>query len=133
MATSNREAVTLDADDLNDWDRRILTYLRDGRATPGLVRKLAVEDGQGPITRQYINGRMKRLEEHEHLRNLHDSGVYELVDDPEVKEEKVDGGVEVQPEGQLGPAPIHDCPDCPFTSDEWDEWEEHRENCPGRE
>lgn len=105
MATSNREAVTLDAEDLNDWDRRILTYLRDGRATPGLVRKLAIEDGQGPITRQYINGRMKRLEEHEHLQNLHDSGVYELVDDPEVQKEQPanDGGFE---DDSL------ECPDC---------------------
>lgn len=81
MATSNRGVVTLTGDDLNDWDRRILGYLEEGRATPGLVRKYLLEEGK-QITRQYINGRMKRLEEHGHLDNLLDSGVYELVDDP---------------------------------------------------
>ena len=82
MATSNREAVTLDDEDLNDWDRQILDYLKEGRATPGLIRKFLIRDGVESVTRQYINGRMKRLEEHEHLENLLDSGVYELIDDP---------------------------------------------------
>lgn len=82
MATRNRTAVTLTDDDLNDWDRQILDYLKEGRATPGLVRKFLLRDGSESITRQYINGRMKRLEEHDHLENVLDSGVYELVNDP---------------------------------------------------
>lgn len=83
MASSNRQAVTLEDDDLNDWDRHILDYLHDGRATPGLVRKMLIRDGvTDSITRQYINGRMTRLEEHDHLTNILDSGVYELANDP---------------------------------------------------
>ena len=74
-------AVTLDADDLNEMDGRILDYLADGRATPTLVRRL-LEHDEIEVSRQYINQRMKRLEEHEHIRNLLDTGVYELVDDP---------------------------------------------------
>lgn len=83
MATSNTEPVTLAPDGLNDWDERILDYLHDGRATPGLVRKMLLRDDvTDSISRQYINERMTRLAEHGHLKNILDSGVYELASDP---------------------------------------------------
>lgn len=83
MATSNTGPVALSTDNLNDWDERILDYLAEGRATPGLVRKMMLRDNvTDDISRQYINERMTRLAEHNHLRNLLDSGVYELTSDP---------------------------------------------------
>lgn len=82
MARSNLAGVPLDADDLNRWDILILEYLSEGRATPELVRKMAEQDGKDGVTRQYINQRMTRLAEHEHLDNVLDTGVYDLVDDP---------------------------------------------------
>lgn len=82
MARSNLAGVPLDADDLNRWDILILEYLSGGRATPELVRKMAEQDGKDGVTRQYINQRMARLAEHEHLDNVLGTGVYELVDDP---------------------------------------------------
>lgn len=83
MATSKTGPVTLSPDDLNDWDEQILNYLTDGRATPGLVRKMLLRDDvTDSVTRQYINGRMTRLAEHGHIQNLLESGVYELVEDP---------------------------------------------------
>lgn len=83
MATSKTGTVTLSPDDLNDWDERILRYLDEGRATPGLVRKMMLRDEvTDEISRQYINERMTRLAEHDHLTNILDSGVYELASDP---------------------------------------------------
>lgn len=83
MAASNRQTVTLAEDDLNDWDEQILDYLADGRATPGLVRKMMLRDDvTDDISRQYINDRMTRLAEHKHLKNILDTGVYELASDP---------------------------------------------------
>lgn len=72
----------LDESDLNDWDPRILDVLQDYDATPILVRKLLKNEGYNPPVRQYINGRMIRLAEHDHLDNLEGSGVYRLIEDP---------------------------------------------------
>ena len=76
--------MTLTSGALNDLDRRVLDILADGRATPTLVQKLLANEGD-EFSRQYVNQRLKRLEEHEHVRNLLDTGVYELVDDPRDK------------------------------------------------
>lgn len=73
--------MTLSRDELNEVDEKILDVLADGRATPTLVRKMLEESGID-VSRQYINQRMKRLSEHEHMENLLDTGVYELVTDP---------------------------------------------------
>lgn len=81
MSNSNMASVTLDADDLNDMDAQLLEFLEEGRATPTLLRKLLEEDGV-EVSRQYINQRLKRLAEHEHIENLYGTGVYELVEDP---------------------------------------------------
>lgn len=73
--------MTLTEDDLNDIDERILDVLTDGRATPTLIKKI-LEDTDIEVSRQYINQRMKRLEEHDIIENLFDTGVYELTTDP---------------------------------------------------
>ena len=73
--------MTLTEDQLNDLDEKILDVLTDGRATPTLI-KMILEDRGTEVSRQYINQRMKRLSEHDHIENLFDTGVYELVIDP---------------------------------------------------
>ena len=75
--------MPLDADALNEADRQILEILEEGRATPTLVKKVLSERGK-EYSRQYIAQRLKRLREHEHVKNIRETGVYELVDDPRV-------------------------------------------------
>jgi hypothetical protein len=66
---------------LNDLDEQILNYLRDeGRASPTLVRRATGDDGSP--SRQYFSARLRRLAEHGIVRDLHGTGIYELVDDP---------------------------------------------------
>ena len=60
---------------LNDADKAILEILDEGRNAP-----LNIAEQLG-FTRQYVQQRLKRLEEHEHVKNI-GSGVYELCDDP---------------------------------------------------
>lgn len=73
--------MSLDPDALNEVDRRIIELLKQGRATPTLIKKLLNEQGE-EYSRQYISQRLKRLSEHEHITNIRDTGVYELIDDP---------------------------------------------------
>lgn len=73
--------MALPSEKLNDVDKLILDELADGRATPSLVQQCLADDGN-EFSRQYVNKRMRRLAEHEHIENLFDTGVYELVDDP---------------------------------------------------
>jgi len=61
--------------DLRDVDHAILDALHAGRNIPA---NLADDAG---LTRQYVQQRLKRLEEHGYVRNI-GRGVYELVDDP---------------------------------------------------
>lgn len=71
--------MTLDPADLNDLDESILTYLkREGRASPMLFKRATGAEQ----SRQYVSSRFVRLGEHGHIRDLYDTGVYELVDDP---------------------------------------------------
>jgi len=73
--------MPLTEDQLNDLDDKILNVLSDGRATPTLLKKMFEEEGT-EVSRQYVNQRLKRLSEHDHIENLFDTGVYELVTDP---------------------------------------------------
>ena len=83
MTGSNHRVVTLTADDLNDLDTAVLDLLKEGRVTPTLAQKLLEgRDIRDSVSRQYVNQRLKRLEEHDHIDNLLDTGVYELSDDP---------------------------------------------------
>ena len=83
MQASNRRHVTLDAGDLREVDRVMLDYLQEGRVTPVYARERIVDDGvRESITAQYCQQRLRRFEEHDHVRNLFDVGLYELVEDP---------------------------------------------------
>ena len=71
----------LDPTDLREVDSYLLEYLSDGRVTPQYARKRLIEDLE-EYSRGYVQQRLKRLEEHSHVQNLLDTGLYELVDDP---------------------------------------------------
>jgi DNA-binding Lrp family transcriptional regulator len=60
---------------LNDTDITLIECLSQGRNVPA---NLAEEIG---VSRQYVQQRLKRMEEHEVVRNI-GRGVYELVEDP---------------------------------------------------
>lgn len=82
MGISN-PTVALSEDQLNDLDVLILDYLsEEGRATPKLLQIELQDRGHSTGVRQNVNGRLTRLREHDHVRNVHGTGVYELVDDP---------------------------------------------------
>lgn len=77
--------MALTEEDLNELDGEILDMLADGRATPTLLKKMFEENGT-EVSRQYVNQRLKRLSEHNHINNLFDTGVYELTTDPRKKD-----------------------------------------------
>lgn len=81
MSATTQADMGLDESDLNDTDRLILDVLSEGRATPQLVRKRLAESGV-EVSRQYVNQRLKRFSEHDHVDNVLATGVYELTTDP---------------------------------------------------
>ena len=66
---------------LNETDDRILTKLQEGRNVPANIAE------ELDLSRQYVQQRLRRLEEHEHVRNI-GRGVYELIDDPRRQSER---------------------------------------------
>jgi predicted HTH transcriptional regulator len=70
-----KATAVLEPRQLNDADRDILDVLQEGRATPGYLSQETGHDSS------YINQRLRRLEEHDHVRTLA-RGLWELVDDP---------------------------------------------------
>jgi hypothetical protein len=76
--------MALNPDNLRDVDTDILEYLRDGRVTPAYARDRMEAEGRREVTSTYIGQRLQRLEEHDHTTNLYNTGLYELVNDPEV-------------------------------------------------
>jgi hypothetical protein len=75
--------MALDEDDLREIDRVILGYLQEGRVTPAYCRDRILDEGvRSEITSTYCSQRLGRLEEHDHVRNLYNTGLYELVSDP---------------------------------------------------
>lgn len=74
--------MTLSDEDLRDVDRDLLGYLVDGRITPVYARERMADEGRREVTSTYLGQRLQRFEEHGHVRNLYDTGLYELVDDP---------------------------------------------------
>ncbi|NHN49983.1 winged helix-turn-helix domain-containing protein [Halostella sp. JP-L12] len=72
----HQPAVTLEPDQLNKTDRRLLELLREGRVTPQYVA------GELDISRPYASERLTRFMEHEAVEKIA-PGLYELVDDPE--------------------------------------------------
>jgi hypothetical protein len=73
---------------LHPVDRQLLGYLEEGRVTPAFARARMKESGE-EFSRGYIQQRLKRLEEHSHLINLFDTGLYELESDP--RQSQTDG------------------------------------------
>ncbi|EMA18998.1 hypothetical protein C443_17848 [Haloarcula argentinensis DSM 12282] len=71
----------LTADDMREVDSYLLTYLDEGRVTPSYARR-RLKDDMEEYSRGYVQQRLKRLEEHSHVDNLFDTGLYELVNDP---------------------------------------------------
>ena len=63
---------------LNETDRHIIEILEEGRNAPSNIANRL------DFTRQYVQRRLRRLEEHGHIQNI-GSGVYELHDDPRDK------------------------------------------------
>lgn len=57
---------------LNEADEAILSKLQDGRVTSAYL------ETQIDWSRAYITQRLKRLEEHEIVENLGDTGLYDL-------------------------------------------------------
>jgi hypothetical protein len=93
MAATDQPDV-LSPDQLRPVDRAILSYLREGRVTPHYCRERVDDEKEewgiekdGKYSRGYIQQRLGKLVEHGHARNLRDTGLYELVDDPEVDDE----------------------------------------------
>lgn len=75
--------MSLGPDDLREIDARLLDYLNAGRVTPVFAREQMLdEEFRDDITGTYLQQRLKRLEEHGHVRNLQDVGLYELLSDP---------------------------------------------------
>ena len=60
---------------LTDTDKALIELLQDGRNVPSNL----AEDLD--LSRQHIQKRLKRLEEHGYIRNI-GRGVYELAEDP---------------------------------------------------
>jgi len=81
MRNRKENLMPLSEDELNELDNKILDVLADGRATPTLLKRIFEERGT-EVSRQYVNQRLKRLSEHDHIENLFDTGVYELLTDP---------------------------------------------------
>jgi len=77
----------LNSDDLREVDEEIVAYLAEGRVTPAYARARLVDDGVGDYSRGYVQQRLARLEEHSHVQNLYETGLYELVDDPREAED----------------------------------------------
>jgi DNA-binding IclR family transcriptional regulator len=66
----------MDAADLLDSDVAILDALGQGRATPAYLVEVT------GLSKQTIHGRLNVLVAADHVRKVHESGLYELVDDP---------------------------------------------------
>jgi hypothetical protein len=82
MQADNSRAM-LAPEDLRDIDRLLLEYLEEGRITPVYARERVIDEGhRDSITSTYCGQRLQRLEEHSHVRNLYETGLYELVEDP---------------------------------------------------
>lgn len=67
---------TMEPKNLNNSDHEILDSLHEGRATPA-----ALKDWTG-LSGQTIHNRIGRLLAAGHVEKVHESGLYELVDDP---------------------------------------------------
>ncbi|ELY54924.1 hypothetical protein C491_17544 [Natronococcus amylolyticus DSM 10524] len=82
MQVCESNNMALSDSDLRDVDRDLLEYLLEGRVTPVYARDRMNDERLRDVTSTYLGQRLQRLEEHGHVRNLYDTGLYELVSDP---------------------------------------------------
>jgi Fe2+ or Zn2+ uptake regulation protein len=66
----------MEPEELNESDYKILEVLREGRATPAALKDWTGRSGQT------VHNRLGRLVAAGHVEKVHESGLYELVDDP---------------------------------------------------
>ncbi|WP_186336789.1 hypothetical protein [Natrarchaeobaculum sulfurireducens] len=89
-AISEQGDNVISDDDLRDVDRALLGYLEKGPITPAYARKQLEKDDVGEYTRGYVQQRLSWLEEHGHVENLLDTGLYSVVDDPRTDADDID-------------------------------------------
>jgi DNA-binding IclR family transcriptional regulator len=70
------DATMMEADELIESDREILDELQKGRCTPAVL-----VDWTG-LSKQTIHNRLNVLVAAGHVEKVHESGLYELVEDP---------------------------------------------------
>ena len=70
----------MEADELIESDREILDELQRGRCTPAVL-----VDWTG-LSKQTIHNRLNVLVAAGHVKKVHESGLYELVEDPRDEE-----------------------------------------------
>lgn len=74
--------MTLSDKDLREIDQILLQYLQEGRVTPVYARERIIDEGKREkITNTYLSQRLQRLEEHGHIQNLYNTGLYEINTD----------------------------------------------------
>jgi DNA-binding IclR family transcriptional regulator len=67
---------SMDAAKLNKSDHKILDVLNDGRCTPAALAEWA------DLSEQTIHNRLNVLVAAGHVKKAHESGLYEVVEDP---------------------------------------------------
>jgi hypothetical protein len=73
----------LDYDDLRTVDKWLLEYLKEGRVTPVYCKQRIQREHGKEYTGTYLQQRLARFVDHDHARNLYNTGLYELVDEPQ--------------------------------------------------
>ena len=80
--TADQYSMTLSEKDLREIDQILLEYLREGRVTPVYAReRILDEKKRDKITSTYLSQRLQRLEEHNHVQNLYNTGLYKISKD----------------------------------------------------
>jgi hypothetical protein len=80
MATTEPMTM-LTGKELREIDEEVLMLLEEGRVTPIYCQKRLKDNGR-EVTTQYVQQRLARLEEHDHVENLFGTGLYKVTDDP---------------------------------------------------
>lgn len=81
VSAATNHSDVLQEDELRDVDRLLLDFLQEGRVTPAYARQQLTSEHDQEYSRGYVQQRLARLEEHDHVTNL-GGGLYELVEDP---------------------------------------------------
>lgn len=102
--------MVLQYEDLNEADRAIIDELREGRNIPSNIASNL------DYTREYVSSRLKRLKEHNIVRNI-GGGVYELVEENVPTE-----GIAESGSSEAEPAPMDE------HAETWDATEEDHDH-----